>query len=36
MKPETNNFIVGLSSYIGEFIGAIIKGFKAGFKEADK
>lgn len=36
MKPDTKHFLVGLSSYIGEFIGAIIKGFKAGFKEADK
>lgn len=26
-----NNFIAGLSSYLGEFLASIIKGFKHGY-----
>ena len=35
MKNDTRDFITGLSSYLGEFFAAIIKGFMAGYKSKD-
>lgn len=35
MNESYRNFLTGLSSYFGEFLSAIINGFKAGYNKKD-